>query len=333
MTRISIIVPVYNVDKYLDDCIESILASSFKDIEVILIDDGSTDNSPYICDKYCKLDLRCQVVHKKNEGVSAARNLGLTLAKAEFVSFIDGDDFIHPQMLEFLYDALTTHPECELSMCNFNYTDKSYKDVIKNSFNTENLKTKILSQEDFASGLFAPSYKDIIYVVVWNKLYRKNLINEITFKESLAEDTHFNLDCLHLINKIVLVDLKLYYWVQRSSSLSHQQLSKKYIDRLDVYNECYMSIKNKCPQFAHYSLIKIFKTMLNLRYASKNTKYQQYTLSKIKHYHKLYDKNFISSKDIPIKLKLSIWTFSKMPYLYHLFRMYMEFKHKNLVGI
>lgn len=103
---ISVIVPVYNVEEYLPTCIESILNQTYKDLEILLIDDGSTDNSGRICDEYAKRDNRCIVIHQPNKGVYNARNTGLEHVKGEYISFIDSDDYIHPQMLEILYETL-----------------------------------------------------------------------------------------------------------------------------------------------------------------------------------------------------------------------------------
>lgn len=244
MTKISIIVPIYNVDDYLEDCIRSILSSTLKEIEVILVDDGSTDSSPEICDKFCSQDNRCKVIHKENEGLSAARNSGLSLATGVFISLIDGDDFIHPKMLEFLYQALILHPECALSMCNFNYVyNKKREDIKEDSYILKNIETKIISQDFYASQLFGSTSNNLKYVVVWNKLYRKSILKDVVFKESIAEDANFNSKILHRIQYIAAIEKELHYWVQRSSSISHKGLNKKYIDRLDVYNECLQSLK------------------------------------------------------------------------------------------
>jgi len=106
MKHISIIVPVYNVEQYLSRCIESILNQTFQDFELIMIDDGSTDDSPSICDKYQKKDKRISVIHQKNAGQAAARNTGVKVASCEWIHFVDSDDFIHPQMLEYLWHAV-----------------------------------------------------------------------------------------------------------------------------------------------------------------------------------------------------------------------------------
>ena len=103
---ISIIVPVYNVDKYIERCIQSIINQTYKNLEIILIDDGSTDKSGAICDKYSKIDNRINVIHKKNGGLSEARNVGLDIARGDYIGFVDSDDYIHPQMYELLYKNL-----------------------------------------------------------------------------------------------------------------------------------------------------------------------------------------------------------------------------------
>ena len=327
MYKISVIVPIYNVENYLEDSIKSILASTLNDIEVILVDDGSTDKSSEICDKFCIQDPRCKVIHKENNGLSAARNSGLSIATGEFISFIDGDDFIHSQMLEFLYQVLIMHPECALSMCNFSYIHNKREDIKEDSYNLENIETKIISQDYYASQLFGSTNNNLKYVVVWNKLYRKSILKDVVFKESITEDANFNSDILHRIKRIALIEKELHYWVQRPSSLSHKELNKKYIDRLDVYNECLNSIKNNCPQFTHYVLIKIFKTMLSLKYAAKHTEYKKYTSTKIVYYQKLHFKDFMSCKNIPLKIRFSIYTFLKLPFIYNLYRMYMEYRH------
>ena len=106
MERISVIVPVYNVEKYLDKCVQSILNQTYENIELVLVDDGSTDGSSKICDKYGNIDSRVKVIHKENGGLSSARNRGIDEAGGKFITFIDSDDYIHHQMLEILYEGI-----------------------------------------------------------------------------------------------------------------------------------------------------------------------------------------------------------------------------------
>ena len=111
MILVSIIVPVYNVEKYLERCIDSLVNQTLKDIEIILVDDGSTDDSGNICDKYAKKDKRIKVIHKENGGLSDARNIGLSIANGRYLQFVDSDDFIHKQMIEILYNTIINNNE------------------------------------------------------------------------------------------------------------------------------------------------------------------------------------------------------------------------------
>ena len=120
---ISFIIPVYNVEKYLAQCIESVLVQSHDNIEIILVDDGSTDKSGEICDNFSKTDNRVRVIHQENRGASAARNAGLGIAKGNYIAFIDSDDYVSPSMAEKLLDAISK-TDSDLAMCNFAYTDE-----------------------------------------------------------------------------------------------------------------------------------------------------------------------------------------------------------------
>ena len=116
---ISVIIPIYNVEKYLCRCLDSIISQSYKDLEIILVDDGSPDNSPSICDSYARNDNRIKVIHKTNGGLSAARNTGLKYAMGDFISFIDSDDYIEPKMYEILFNLITKF-DSDISMCGCN---------------------------------------------------------------------------------------------------------------------------------------------------------------------------------------------------------------------
>ena len=134
---ISIIVTVYNIEQHLPICIESIFNQTYKDLEIILVDDGSTDNSGKLCDKYTKEDTRCIVIHQSNKGVSEARNTGLNHATGEYISFIDGDDYLHPQMFEILYEALQKG-DYDFSMVTFKQVEKYKKEDFIASINNNN---------------------------------------------------------------------------------------------------------------------------------------------------------------------------------------------------
>ena len=188
---ISVIVPIYNVEEYLPACIESILNQTYRDLEILLIDDGSTDNSGKICDEYAEKDKRCIVIHQQNKGLSGARNTGLDNAKGEYISFIDGDDYIHPQMLEILYEALLKG-DYDFSMALYKevYAKEQIQLISSYSFNE-------ICRDQLMYGLYNSSnknntYREMNFHAVWNKLYRRELINNTYFTSLSAEDTVFN---------------------------------------------------------------------------------------------------------------------------------------------
>lgn len=169
---ISIIVPVYNVEEYLPYCIRGIQNQTFTDFECILIDDGSTDNSEKICDNICKEDHRFMVIHQENQGYQTARNTGLHKATGSYISFVDADDFIHPQMIEILYQALSKDSSCSFSMA---YGEKVYNHAIETR-RIENPTTRIIHQAEMIKNLFGGI--SLPFQVVWNKLYTKKNITK-----------------------------------------------------------------------------------------------------------------------------------------------------------
>lgn len=173
---ISVIVPVYNSEIYLEECIDSILKQTFKDFELILLDDGSTDNSPSICDNYSKLDKRIVVKHKKNEGVSATRNYGISISKAAIISFVDSDDVLSNSFLETLYNGLISN-NCDIAAC--------YR---KKFFSEEELKG-LREIKETEINLVLTNFADFYHSfnergnlnVIWNKIYKKSLFDGLSF--------------------------------------------------------------------------------------------------------------------------------------------------------
>jgi len=228
MAEISIIVPVYNVDKYLDNCIESILNQTFKDYEIILVDDGSTDKSGEICDKYEKKDSRIRVIHKANGGLSSARNAGLDVTCGKYVGFVDSDDSIHPRMYEILSDLIKKH-KADISCCNY-----------KNTYSIDNEEHKeITSMEvihmnniNAVNNLYDKDM-GVKLVVAWNKLYSRDLFNDIRYEVGrIHEDEFIAHRLLYKCKKIVYVNSELYYYLQREGSIMSQMSYKRKVDRL-----------------------------------------------------------------------------------------------------
>lgn len=232
MNKVSIIVPVYNVEKYLENCIESLINQSLKDIEIILVDDGSPDGSPKICDDYSKKDKRIKVIHKKNGGVSAARNDGLKEATGEYVIFCDSDDWMDKNGLEYLYKQATkTYADIVIGdVYMANDKDKKYVKFYKDEFVTEDkLFIKDLIKADIYR-TYCPNPPDegpaFGYGGPWNKLVRRKLLleNDIRFDlrvKGVFDDILYTANILAVANKISYIQKPIYFYRIVENSITH----------------------------------------------------------------------------------------------------------------
>ena len=222
---ISVIVPVYNSEKSLERCIESILGQSEQDLEVLLINDGSTDKSALICQKYEKTDKRVHVIQKENEGVSAARNTGILYAKGEYIQFVDSDDFIEPDMCQRLLQAVQQQ-NTDFALCGFHHIFQG-RDIVKVPKTTGILDKKCFCEE------FLGLYEQGFLNMPWNKLYRRDLISDYFEADlSLGEDLLFNLSYLENVEKISVVTKPLYHYIQQRNVKTLS--SKKREDKLEI---------------------------------------------------------------------------------------------------
>ena len=233
---ISIIVPIYKVEDYLDECIKSIVSQSYKNLEIILVDDGSPDKCGYICDMWAKEDKRITVIHKKNGGVSDARNIGVKVSKGQYILFIDSDDVINSDMVKVLYENIILD-DYDISCC----MHTKFKDGEKYIFNSmENLQ-KVIKNDLWNSLL-----KDEITGFVWDKLYKSELLKKNYFeKYTLAEDFIFNLKVLESCNKIITSTYIGYYYRSReNSALNVKDISKK-LELVNASKSAKMYIESK----------------------------------------------------------------------------------------
>lgn len=215
MPKISIIVPVYKVEALLGRCIDSILCQTFPDFELILVDDGSPDQSGVICDQYAARDKRIRVVHQKNGGLSAARNTGISLAAGEYLSFVDSDDMIHPQMFEFLLSSLEKHQADVVSTRYIRFHGES-----PTMPRLSEVGELLLTQKEFLDHLY-PEYFERIGISAWGKLYRRHLFETLRYPEGkIYEDLHIYLELLRLCRKIVVLDTPMYYYYLGNVSIT-----------------------------------------------------------------------------------------------------------------
>ena len=205
---ISVIVPIYNVSLYLRCCIESILNQTYTDLEIILVDDGSTDNSGIICDEYSLKDSRIRVIHQKNQGQSVARNKGIELAKGDWISFIDSDDWIEPTFYETFIE-LSSKYECDIFSCDFRYRNN---EVILSQSN-DKLTVVHYDLDSLIRGLL-PNDPNIKFVV-WNKLWKRSLIDNIRFTTGqICEEIAFDRQIFLRSKGLVHINKTLYNYRQ-----------------------------------------------------------------------------------------------------------------------
>ena len=250
MDLISVIVPVYNVKKYLKKCVDSIINQQYTNLEIILVDDGSTDGSSMLCDNLKKEDERIKVFHKQNGGLSSARNYGFSKSSGKYILFIDSDDYIHEKMIYKLYSALIANC-ADLAICNYDFVDtngkivKQNKNVIKNEIFDKEIAYKKISEK-----------YDFYYITVWNKLYKRGILSNDTFPKGKIHEDEF---VIHLIlnkcNRIVSINDCLYFYVQRNNSIMHGNWD---IKKLDAYfalmNRYYFFIEKGYKDYALYAL-------------------------------------------------------------------------------
>lgn len=230
MPKISVIVPVYKVEKYIHRCVDSILNQTFTDFELILVDDGSPDNCGKICDEYAEKDNRIHVIHKENGGLSDARNVGIDWAfehsDSEWITFIDSDDWIHPRYLELLYNAVV-ETNSAICICGYEETTGKETTVDENIFKAEIINTEFFYSEHIVNA-----------VVAWGKLYKKDLFREIRYPVGkLHEDEFTTYKVLFQYNSIAYVSQPLYFYFINSEGITKSEWSPKRLDALDAYEE------------------------------------------------------------------------------------------------
>ena len=251
---ISIIVPVYNVEKYLEKCINSIINQTYKNLDIILINDGSTDNSGKVCDKFKSKDSRIKVIHKENGGLSDARNAGLKIANGEYIGFVDSDDYIAPDMFETLYN-LTQKYNAEISIVSF-YEIYNTKTIgVRDSRQLQQMN-KIEAIKELLLDSKIQSY-------AWNKLFKKNLFENLKFPtDKNFEDIATTLLLFEKANKIVLFEDPKYYYLRRDDSIVGVRNYKTYKDYLDVIYNKYFYLDAKYQELDLYNAYNYIINMI-----------------------------------------------------------------------
>ena len=230
---ITVVIPVYNVKNYLSECIDSVIAQSYNFLQIILVDDGSTDDSSIICDKYALKDSRIEVIHKSNGGLSDARNVAINLARGKYITFIDSDDVIATDMIEYLYNLLVNN-NADISICQNRDIDEQGKEILikkKRIFQPYRILGREQCMHEFLM-------KRNMSVTAWGKLYRLDLFSAIRYPVGrYHEDLFTTYKLIGLCNCVVVGDALKYYYRQRTGSIMLQNFSPKHLDAIYANEE------------------------------------------------------------------------------------------------
>lgn len=300
MPQISIIVPVYNVELYLQRCIDSILKQDFKDFELLLIDDGSTDKCSEICESYLQKDNRVKVIHKENGGLSSARNVGLEIAQGKYIGFVDSDDWISPYMYEKLY-SFCEEEKLDMAICG---VKQCYEEGKKETIYSKGKKRMIMDRKAALTELFVNSS---FGEEAWNKLYRNHVFENIRYPEGkIHEDTFCICDIMEKCNKIGFTPETYYFYYQRSNSIMNSMKRIPTLDKIESVDLVLKHLKKFYPDIYYNSLYNLASAPLkNLEVVlddqSPKVKVYQY---KLKCFYRKYAIDVIKSQGFPIGTKL-----------------------------
>lgn len=256
MDLISVIAPVYKVEKYLEKCIESIVNQTYRNLEIVLIDDGSPDNCPAICDNWSKKDNRIKVIHKKNGGLSDARNAGMEISTGEYIAFVDSDDWIESHYIEYLYQAIQ-ETNAEISAC-------EVREVIDGEAAEPVLDEPLVFRENSPKEAIEELLKGCGFrAVAWNKLYKRSLLEGERFEVGrLHEDEFFSYRILDKASVLAFVDIPLYNYRQRLGSIM-TTFTVYHLDALDAYLCRLKLLERKYPDLASRDKVTICKSCIN----------------------------------------------------------------------
>lgn len=310
---ISVIVPVYNVEKYLTKCVDSITNQTYKNLEIILVDDGSPDNCPILCDNFAKTDKRIKVIHKKNGGLSDARNVGIENATGEYITFVDSDDYLNNNLIKLLYDNMI-QTNSNISICSFQEVRENDNLDISAKQDAE---LEVFSDSSIMDQLYSKHHVE--FVTAWGKLYKKDIFKHVKYPiGKINEDEFVCHHILSLCNKVCYTDAKCYYYLQRENSIMHQKYSKKNLDVFEAFYDRFVFFKEKYPNLAVLALYDFLSNIIS-RYYKFDKKYRKFLR---KMFNKNYNKiNNFYLKQLSKKRKIKL-------FLFKYFRIFYKFYNK-----
>lgn len=301
---LSVIIPVYNIEKYIEKCVRSVLAQTYADLEIILVDDGSPDGSGNICEMLKEQEPRIRVIHKENGGLSDARNAGLDAAVGEYISFIDGDDYIHPQMYEIMLDNLRKE-DADIVCCKF----KRVTAEENCPFDMPNCKAAyvVLNAAEALTNL------QTVDVTACNKVYKRKIFDNLRFPFGRYHEDEWTIHrILYGCGRIIAIDAELYYYVSRSGSITHTVSEKRLTDSIEGYmDRVHFVLENHWKAVQEKTVISCLKYVMQL-YIQKDNDDRDWHRRVIKYYRKIVRE----ASEYGMKLDFSWRLFALSPRLY-----------------
>lgn len=312
---LSIIVPVYNVEKYIERCIKSILNQSFTNFELILVDDGSLDNCGIICDNYKKKDSRIRVIHKKNGGLSDARNAGIKIANGKYIAFVDSDDFINKYMYEILYKN-AKKLDGDISICNFKIICEN--DGIDENILISSEDIQVYDRNEALNKLYGN--ESLQFTVAWNKIYKRKLFSNIRYDYGKCHEDEFIIHKLiYKSNKIVSCSEKLYYYFENDESIMRRKFNVNRVDGIEAMEKRMSFFREKAlieleyktqNMFLYYFFPYYYKVKMELKDSN--------CLKKMKKQFKRNYKYLFRNPNYNLKVKIFWLIFIVNPYAFYL---------------
>ena len=257
--KLSIIIPVYNVEKYLEICLEAVCHQSFRDFEVILVDDGSTDTSSVICDEAAKQDKRIRVIHQKNQGLSAARNAGLDIAQGEWIGFVDSDDYSLPEMYEKLLNAAEKN-HADIAMCNFLRVDVQNQPIEKQEML---IPDGVLNQKEALQKVMLSPFH-----VAVNKVYRRRIFDALRYREGKLNEDLFIVTAIYdRVERVACLSEPLYAYRVTPGSIMQKKKTLKNYDAVEAADTCFQYFyQKKENQMLELCEMKAFDSLRRVYY-------------------------------------------------------------------
>ncbi|SFD66849.1 Glycosyltransferase involved in cell wall bisynthesis [Lentibacillus persicus] len=314
MAEISIIVPVYNLERLLPRCVDSILAQTFTDFELILVNDGSSDGTGKLCNAYARADNRVKVVHKENGGVASARNAGLNIAKGRYIGFADNDDLLNQYMFEVLYDIAVAHSS-DIVICNYVEVDEDASCDTKTY--EDNYQVRHFDHIEALHQLYTANY--ITFVVPWNKLYKRYLFDNIRFEEgNINDDETVAHKLFYQSGKTTFVQTGLYYYIQRKGSLMHSPFKVNQLDAVYALKQREVFFRKKKERTLHQKALKHYMEKFFWYYflAKSSSQETETALKKLKRTFNRSLIHLLKSTEISGKQKIMCVVFSISPVLF-----------------